>query len=153
MLSKLLLCLVVLSIPVSAFAGEMLFPDGVEYYNAALNEQRAGKLEKALGDYQNALMVMVPSDQIFRKYVLNNTAIMAAVQGEYDQAESLWQEALKIDPKYRLAAANLGLFYMRRGLPDQALQVFMTAFDLPRSYTLESEKQVDEKGIFSDKKR
>lgn len=153
MSSKLLLCLMALCIPVSAFAGQMLYTDAVEAYNNALKEQRAGNYEKSLADYKRALMLMSPDEQGFRKFVLNNSALMALNQGETDQAEVLWQQALELDPKYKLAAENLGLLYVRKGEPDKAIKIWMTAFDFPQAYNLEPEKKIDDKGVISNQRR
>ena len=57
----------------------------------------------------------------------NNLAVLQAAQGRLDQARDLLETALRNDPTYRTAHANLGDVYARL-----ALRSYSTAASAPR---------------------
>jgi Flp pilus assembly protein TadD len=145
---KLLFCLSLLVVPAVSFAGELLFPDGVQLYNKAVNAQKAGNFEQAESDYKKTLLLMGTQALEFRKYILNNRAMIAIQRGDLDQAESLLQEAVSIDFRYKPAVTNLGFLYMRKGEFEKALKTLSTVMDFPRDYSLEDAKPVEEMSVF-----
>ncbi len=70
-----------------------------------------------------------------RVVLLNNNAVVAIADNNYEVAIKKLEEALKIDPTYKQASANLAIAYNNYGLqlkdrPDDAIKVFHKAFAL-----------------------
>lgn len=142
----LFLCLALLTSS-AAFADEMLYPEGVKRYNAALALQRAGETDKALAAYNTAVMLLGKLSP-YMKYIFNNSAVMHAEKGDLRKAEVFFQRALEIDPKYRNAGVNLGLLYLRQGQLTKAIKIWTALFDLPTRFTLEPEQTAEQKTPF-----
>lgn len=145
---KLIMCVILLVIPVFVFAGELLYQDALERYNNGLKEQQAGRFENAESEYKRALMLMGPQAGQLEKYVLNNAGLMAVHNGDFESAESCFLSALQIDPRYKTAASNLGLLYLRKGDSAKALEVWSKLFNLPDKFIVEGEKTAEDQNIF-----
>lgn len=70
-----------------------------------------------------------------RVVLLNNNAVVAIADNNYETAIKKLEEALKIDPTYQQARTNLAIAYNNYGLqlkdrPDDAIKVFHKAFAL-----------------------
>lgn len=70
-----------------------------------------------------------------RVVLLNNNAVVAIADNNYEVAIKKLEEALKIDPTYQQARTNLAIAYNNYGLqlkdrPDEAIKVFHKAFAL-----------------------
>jgi len=70
-----------------------------------------------------------------RVVLLNNNAVVAIADNNYEMAIKKLEEALKIDPTYQQARANLAIAYNNYGLqlkdrPDDAIKVFHKAYAL-----------------------
>jgi TonB family protein len=70
--------------------------------------------------------------------LLNNKAVVAIADNNYELAIKHLEEALSIDPKYQQARANLAIAYNNFGLqlkdrPEEAIKVFHKAFALDPS--------------------
>lgn len=70
-----------------------------------------------------------------RVVLLNNNAVVAIADNNYETAIKKLEEALKIDPTYQQARTNLAIAYNNYGLqlkdrPDEAIKVFHKAFAL-----------------------
>jgi Tfp pilus assembly protein PilF len=61
--------------------------------------------------------------------VLIRLAYLYQIRGDLDQAERLYDRALKDDPDRAVVAANLGVLYARRGMLTRAIELWRPAFD------------------------
>jgi Tfp pilus assembly protein PilF len=61
--------------------------------------------------------------------VLTRLGHLHQMRGDTEAAETDYEQALKRDPDRAVAAANLGVFYARRGLLNRALDLWRPAFD------------------------
>ncbi len=61
--------------------------------------------------------------------VLVRLAYLYQVRGDFDQAERLYDRALKDDPNRAVASANLGVLCARRGMLPRAIELWRAAFD------------------------
>jgi len=144
MYRKILLCFCLFALPAAAFAGEIMFSEGAQSYNEGRKAQQAGNYEKALESYNRCMIVVGEENNPFKKFILNNSAIIAVNRGDNEQAERLFKEALGIDPGYKSAAYNLGLLYYRMGDNARALQVWSHLFNFPGDFAVEGDKKVDD---------
>ncbi|MGE5307499.1 MAG: tetratricopeptide repeat protein, partial [Deltaproteobacteria bacterium] len=134
---KILLCICLFALPAAAFAGDIMFPEGAQSYNEGLKAQQSGNYEKALESYNRVMLLVGQEQNPFKKFILNNSAIIAVKRGDNDQALRLFNEALSIDPNYKSAAYNLGLLYYRMGDNASALKVWSRLFNFPGEYAVE----------------
>jgi Tfp pilus assembly protein PilF len=65
---------------------------------------------------------------------LLNRGVSASQQNNHDQAERLFQRALKLEPRAREAYNNLGTIYARRGEHDRAKEMFQAALEIDPNY-------------------
>ncbi len=61
--------------------------------------------------------------------VLTRLGYLHQGRGDFDTAEKLYEEVWKIDPDRAVAAANLGVFYARRGMLRHSLELWRTTFE------------------------
>jgi len=139
----MLLCACLCFAPVTAFAGEVMFSEGVRAYNQAVKEQAAGRYDEAFSHYQNALLIMgqTRKTDLFRAYILNNSGVIAAKRGDYAEAERMFRESLELNPEYKDALLNLGILYNRQGDAVRAMQAWSRLMDFPTAYKTEGEKE------------
>ncbi|MBN2310653.1 MAG: tetratricopeptide repeat protein, partial [Candidatus Hydrogenedentes bacterium] len=60
----------------------------------------------------------------------NNLGTLLARAGDYDAAAAHFVEAVRINPRYALALANLANCYLRKGQEYEAFRVFRDALRL-----------------------
>ncbi len=145
---KWLIGLILLLVPFSAYANELLFPEAVQRYNNGLKKQQDGRYDDAVSEYSTGLMLMGDKAELFEKFVLNNYAVMAVQRGEYDAAEKLLKKAIEIDPDYNIAITNLGLVYMKKGDAAKAVKTWSKIMAFPSNFMIEGEKKADDPRIF-----
>ena len=80
-----------------ACAGQLLSKEAVNYYNEGVKAQKSGNLSAAASAYQKTIL-LDPSSQELRKYILNNTGAIYSAQGDLKKAEASFKEALELDP-------------------------------------------------------
>jgi predicted CXXCH cytochrome family protein len=61
--------------------------------------------------------------------VLTRLGYLYQARGDLDRAEQAYAQALKIDPRRAVVAANVGVFDARRGLLTQSLALWRAAFE------------------------
>jgi peptidoglycan/xylan/chitin deacetylase (PgdA/CDA1 family)/uncharacterized caspase-like protein len=66
----------------------------------------------------------------------NDRGLQLYRERRYDEAEAAFTEALKLQPKFALAANNLGFVYFKRGKPVEAARWFEQAIDMDGSRAL-----------------
>ena len=93
----------------ASWANELVFETGVEHYNDGVKAQKKGDLEAAFSEYQKAYILFGPQESTYSKFILNNTAVMYAQQGNFANAEELFLQVLSIDPR-NLKACQDDLF-------------------------------------------
>ena len=92
-----------------AFAGEIMDEQAVEYFNEALEEQRAGNIDYAISLYVKA--IYAKSDYAKAH---NNLGTAYVQKGDYARAEEEYNRAIMIDPDYSIALKNLAIIYAER---------------------------------------
>ncbi len=66
----------------------------------------------------------------------NDRGLSLYRERRYDEAEAAFTEALKLQPKFPLAANNLGFIYFKRGQPVEAARWFEKSIEMDGSRTL-----------------
>jgi len=66
----------------------------------------------------------------------NDRGLQLYRERRYDEAEAAFTEALKLQPRFALAANNLGFVYFKRGKPTEAARWFEQAIDMDGSRAL-----------------
>ncbi len=66
----------------------------------------------------------------------NDRGLALYRERQYDEAEAAFTEALKLQPKFALAANNLGFVYFKRGKPVEAARWFERAIEMDGSRAL-----------------
>ncbi|MDP9919293.1 peptidoglycan/xylan/chitin deacetylase (PgdA/CDA1 family)/uncharacterized caspase-like protein [Variovorax boronicumulans] len=66
----------------------------------------------------------------------NDRGLQLYRERRYDEAEAAFTEALKLQPRFALAANNLGFVYFKRGKPVEAARWFEQAIDMDGSRAL-----------------
>jgi tetratricopeptide (TPR) repeat protein len=112
--------------------------EAIGYYNEGVRAQKSGNSQGALIAYQKAMMMGI-TDARYRCYIFNNAAAAYAEQGDMGQAESMLQEALAVNPNYKLANFNMAVIYIRQGLCNKALDYLLRAHDVIGSFAVEEE--------------
>jgi tetratricopeptide (TPR) repeat protein len=137
----LLIAAVLVSCASLSWANELVFETGVDHYNDGVKAQKKGDLEAAFSEYQKAYILFGSQESTYSKFILNNTAVMYAQQGNFANAEELFLQALSIDPDYKQANFNLGMLYAKKGQCTRALQYFTKALNSPGNFMVEDEKE------------
>jgi tetratricopeptide (TPR) repeat protein len=94
-------------------------------YRIAESYSQLDKAQAALPWYERAIMIWPYSLDFQNKYGLCQLAL-----NNLDAAEKTFAFILKENPKYSLAAGNLGFVYMQRNQPTQAYEYLMRAVSL-----------------------
>ncbi len=81
------------------------------------NDQKAGRIPSECDDPKHF-------EKIEKAAALNEEGMQYMNKGDLGQAETLFNEALKIIPVYGDARFNLGLVYARKNMSDKALEEF-----------------------------
>lgn len=66
----------------------------------------------------------------------NDRGLVLYRERRYDEAEAAFTEALKLQPRFALAANNLGFIYFKRGKPVEAARWFERAIEMDGSRAL-----------------
>jgi tetratricopeptide (TPR) repeat protein len=66
----------------------------------------------------------------------NDRGLALYRERRYDEAEAAFTQALKLQPKFALAANNLGFVYFKRGKPVEAARWFEKAIEMDGSRAL-----------------
>ena len=75
----------------------------------------------------------------------NDRGLQLYRERRYDEAEAAFTEALKLQPRFALAANNLGFVYFKRGKPVEAARWFEQAIDMDGSRALASSPRAAER--------
>ncbi|MDT8999379.1 caspase family protein [Paucibacter sp. APW11] len=66
----------------------------------------------------------------------NDRGLQLFKERRYDEAEAAFTEALKLQPRFALAANNLGFVYFKRGKPQEAARWYQKAIEMDGSRAL-----------------
>jgi tetratricopeptide (TPR) repeat protein len=127
-----------------SYAGELLYEEGVNHYNAGVKAQKRGDFKQAMADYQKALLLMGSTERNYNKFVFNNIGVMYASLGDLEDAETAFLEAVRIDPNYKQANFNLGILYVKEGNSKEAFKYWERLSGGPEIFILEEERQLGE---------
>jgi len=120
-------------------AGKLIEEEGVNYYNEGVQAQKAGNYDTAVTAYQKAMVIGLDAAN-YRKYIFNNVGVIYSEKGEMDKAESMFLEALKIDPEYKPTNFNIAILYMKQGLCNKAMMYLTKSYNISGEYVIEQEK-------------
>jgi tetratricopeptide (TPR) repeat protein len=127
---------VILFLPASGNieAGQLLSATNFDLYIKTGDILAAlGDLERAIKDYDQAIMHLTESDKL--KVAWNNKGLSLRAIGKYDEAINSFDEALKIDPKLKEAWYNRGLALLSKGDKELARSAFREALEIDPEYT------------------
>jgi tetratricopeptide (TPR) repeat protein len=142
-MKRFLLVAALFALSATAYAGELLYPDGLEHYNEAVKAQKAGNNDQAVSAYKMAKLIVGADAFEFKKLIANNMGVIFAQRGEYENAENSFKEALGIDPEYKKAGYNLGLLYFRQSEYVKALKIWSKMFGFPQEFSIEGTKNLE----------
>jgi len=108
-----------------AFAEPIMKDEAVNSFNEGVKQQRMGNYAAAGAAYQKAVY-MDPGVEL-KKMAFNNLGAMLAKEEDFQGAETVFLQALDIDPGYKSALANLGYMYYLQGDNDLALKYLLRA--------------------------
>ncbi|GFE62149.1 tetratricopeptide repeat protein [Geobacter sp. AOG2] len=97
--------------------------------NLGLSLERAGNLDAAIREYEEALRI-----NPFYQRSLANLGLALARKGNLDAAIGKYQEALQINPNYNVVHNNLGLALARKGNLDAAIGEYHEALRINPDY-------------------
>ena len=127
------------------YADALIAKEAVNYYNDAVKAQKAANYELAEMNFNKAILVD-PNNIKWQRAFLNNKGIILAKSGDFDSAETMFDQVLAIDPGYAVAKYNLGLVYEKRRSRLESLEYWAKVFELdkaiPKNFVTE---QVEEK--------
>ena len=119
------------------------FNDRNIYRNLGLSYTQSGNYQEAEKEFRHAIYL----DPKFTKAYVD-LAYLYAKQKEYDKAILNWNKVLEIEPDFSekyTVLYYLGLTYIKKGMPDKALEYFLQALQLvPEDSTIieEIEKEI-----------
>lgn len=140
----LVLSLLVVMCAGMCFASDLTAKEGINYFNEGVKAQKSGDLQTAMMAYQKAMYVGLDV-ATYRKFIYNNVGAIYAETGNAAQAEEMFVEALRIDPAYKQANLNLGIFYIKMGQCNKALEFLTRAYGMTGTYSIEEEKSPQQK--------
>ena len=120
------------------YAGKLIEEEGANYFNEGVQAQKAGNFDSALAMYQKAMVIGMDAAN-YRKFVFNNVGVIYSEKGEMDQAESMFLEALKIDPEYKPTNFNIAVLYMKQGLCNKAMVFLTKSYNISGEYVIEQQ--------------
>lgn len=100
------------------------------YYHRAL--AHSNRPEQAANDYQVALAQPVPPRLKLGAWI--NYGSLKKVQGDFEAAVDLFQQAIAADPTLAVAHYNLGTAHRARGYLDEAIAAYRSAIALDPNY-------------------
>jgi tetratricopeptide (TPR) repeat protein len=121
------------------YAGKLIEEEGLNYYNEGVQAQKTGNFDTALASYQKAMVIGLDASN-YRAYIFNNVGVIYSEKGDMDKAESMFLEALKIDPEYKPANFNIAVLYMKQGLCNKAMVYLTKSYNISGEYVVEQEK-------------
>ena len=127
-----------------SYAGELLYEEAANHYNAGVQAQKKGDFKQAMSDYQKALLLIGPSERHYNKFILNNIGVMYAELGTLENAEAAFLEALRIDPDYKEANFNLGIIYVKIGNIKEAFKYWQKLSGRPEVFILQDEQRLED---------
>jgi tetratricopeptide (TPR) repeat protein len=132
--------LVMIFFAMTSYAGEIVQEQALQYYNEGLKAQKTGDFDNAKTAYQKAIMLAEGARKDIIKAIYNNFGVMYINMDNWEAAAQYFSDALSIDPDYKEANFNLGIFYAKMGEAEKALSYWGKALDKTKSYLLDSEK-------------
>lgn len=104
---------------ISACSTKTPAEQATEALNAGLQAHVAGKLDEAVGHYNDCLKV-----EATNKLCLYNLGLIAQTQGRDGDAENSYRLALVTDPNYAPAIFNLAILRTKAGDPTEAIALY-----------------------------
>ena len=129
MLRNIVILFFILLFSGSAFAGELISKEAVNYYNEGVKLQKASNFAMADSLYQKTLLVD-PYNSKWQKFILNNRGVMKAQQGSIEEAEILFNRSLQIDPEYLPSKLNLGFIYEQRRSELESIKYWLSVLNI-----------------------
>jgi len=127
-----------------SYAGELASKEAMNYYNEGIQAQKSGNFEAAIIAYQKALLLGV-GDIKYQKFIINNIGVIHANNGDLENAEAAFEEALSIDPNYETAVFNLGLIYDKEPDKIKAMQYWLKVLEKfkPKDFIVEVQQKAE----------
>jgi tetratricopeptide (TPR) repeat protein len=129
----------------SSAAEDLMRNSAIDYFNEGTNFQKAANFIEAESCYQKALLVGA-YDRDLQRLVFNNMGVIYAKRGDFDTAEEFFNQALQIDPNYKLPQLNLGIIYESRRSRLESLEYWAKVFDFeklkPKDFVIEGKQEV-----------
>lgn len=97
----------------------------VQFRDKGFIEQQKGNLNEALTQYSKAVSLGLSTPDIF-----NDMAVVYEQIGLNQRAESLYLQAVEVDPNFLPATMNLAFFYKKMDDPQKAAGYFRRRFEL-----------------------
>jgi Flp pilus assembly protein TadD len=124
-----------------SYAGELFSEEARNVYNQGVAAQRKGNFDEAATCYKRVNLLVGNEDDIYWKLILHNVAVMHALRGDLDSAESLLLDLLKDNPKDEKVIQNLAVLYNRKGDSKKALEYWSKISKFPDKFLMEQERE------------
>ena len=125
-----------------SYASELLFDQAITYYNEAVRAQKKGDFTQAMSNYQKAMFLMGTGERNYKKFVLNNVAVIYAEEGDFENAAITLLQALKIDPDYKEANFNMAILYFKSGMVKEGLEYIEKLTNRAELFVISEELQL-----------
>jgi Flp pilus assembly protein TadD len=122
-----------------SYAGELFSEEARNAYNQGVAAQRKGNFDEASACYKRVNLLVGDADDTYWRLILHNVAVMHALRGDLDSAESLLLDLLKENPKDEKVIQNLAVLYNRRGDSKKALEYCSKPSKSPDKFLMEQE--------------
>lgn len=103
------------------------------YYHLGIAYSRKQQIDRAIASYQAAIQLSVSS--LLKLGAYNNLGNLWRITGDLQQAKSVYQTALQIDPNFAVGYYNLGIILKAMGQFAEAIAAYQTAIKLNSDYT------------------
>ncbi|MCX7927635.1 MAG: tetratricopeptide repeat protein [Candidatus Omnitrophica bacterium] len=134
--------IILLIFPIFSFCqNSFKVEEGLARYNEAVRAQKAGDFVTAKAHYQKTMMLLGGERPDIMKAVYNNMGVLQARMGNTQAAEAAFHAALAIDPDYKEANFNIGVFYGQLGDIEKALFYLTKILNRTGDFVIDGEKK------------
>ena len=113
----------------AAYAGDLIAPEAVNYFNAGVKAQKGKNFVEAEGNY-NKVFIVDPNSIKWQVLIANNRGVMLAEAGDLESAEAQFYYALKLRPDFKPAKLNIGFINEKRRTELESIKYWLKVLNI-----------------------
>lgn len=111
------------------YAGDLIAPEAVNYFNAGIKAQKGKNYVEAEGNYKKVFIVD-PNSIKWQVLIANNRGVMLAESGDLESAETQFNYALRLKPDFSPAKLNIGFINEKRRTELESIKYWLKVLNI-----------------------